>query len=274
MDSPTRSAPTDQVVVNLIYHIEEELACAAVMIRHHDTGAIKDNKLVKIVPWVWQGGKNGGVAKVTLMLTVDEKTTIAPGLSASAFRPNNVTVFKSGNIVTSQQFSLGIGASGSVDANRQITTDYTFSIVDDLLSWKPAGGGFDTASNCDEETGAVKEPRVGAMIEGDLKIADSFYDLVIPYLARGAGKPITQTEPPDTLQTTIIFTLNGSGTASPFWKLVPVSYGSSSTPFLTAARNSTDEVIVTFGPAGSATSTAHNITKANSGAAAVGASGP
>ena len=276
MQSPLRPSPTSEVVLNIIYHVQEELACAVYAIKQHDRGRLENNKIIKDVPWLLETGAKAGVAKVTLTLTVDDKTTIAPSLSDTALYPNKITSFThGGNIVSPQSFSLGIGVSGSAEANRKISTDYTFSIRDDLLNFK--NSNFDIVEDCDENTGALKLPTTGAMISGDLRIADSFLGLLGYYTAQtqnnGANQPLGKALPPDTLQTDITFTLNGSGSVSPFWKLVPISPGSSTLPLLAASRNSIDEVLVTLGPNTPATATAHNITKANSGGAAVGSGG-
>jgi hypothetical protein len=46
--------------------------------------------------------------------------------------------------------------------------------------------------------------------------------------------------------------------------LIPTSINSATSPLFTAGRTATDDVIITLGPKGQSTQTAHNIAKAGS----------
>lgn len=58
-------------------------------------------------------------AQLTLTLTVDEKTTLNPGVTLNKVLPNAVVSFPNGNVTTSQLDSLGLGGGLSADATRK-----------------------------------------------------------------------------------------------------------------------------------------------------------
>jgi len=201
---------------------------------------------------------------------------LAPSLTDTNVLSSSVAHFANGGAVTTpRSASLGLGANLSADATRVIKADYTFSFKDDLLADPKALG-----QNCNPDTGAFlassRFAPAGAMIDGDLKLADTFVALLTP-MQIGAQPGLTFAKkggkPPDVLQSDVTFVVDASGSAAPSWKLVPVSYQSGASPLFAAAHNSTDEVLVTIGANTPATTTAHNIGKANSAIAqAVGGS--
>lgn len=257
IQSPLRSADTDQIIVNIVLHVKHELECVAYALKINDTGYVRNGKTIKNLPWL-----NKAVAKVTLNLTVDEKTSLAPSLASTKIFPNNVTTFaQGGNVTTGQSFTLGVSGNFSAEANRKLSTDYTYSMQNDLLADEST-----LAKVCDAMTGARTKPNTGMLIDGDLKIGDSFIGMLKPYLINNPqlGATTDTATAPDTLQVDITFTLDGSGTIGPMWKLVPVSYFPGATSLATADRHAIDEVIVTIGAKGPATDKAHDIAKQGS----------
>lgn len=64
--------------------------------------------------WLWNWS-----AQITLTLTVDEKSALAPGLSLSKLLPSLTNRFPNGTSLTSgQSVGIGFGASAAADANR------------------------------------------------------------------------------------------------------------------------------------------------------------
>ena len=107
MQSPLRPIDTDQLVVNIVAHVKNELRCTAYALKVNDTGYMVKAKIIKNLQWL-----DSAVAKVTLNLTVDEKTVIAPGLSDTTIYHNNVTTFAhGGNVTTGRSFILGLGGN-------------------------------------------------------------------------------------------------------------------------------------------------------------------
>lgn len=257
VQSPLRRAPTDQVVVNIVLHVKHELECVAYALKINDTGYRQGNATVKNLPWL-----DHAVAKVTLNLTVDEKSSFSPSLQRTTIFENSVSTFAHGGDVTSgQSFTMGLSGSLSAEANRKLSADYTYSVPDDLLHDNDY-----VASHCDAMTGALKKPYAGLMINGDLKIGDSLVGLLKPNLInnRPLGVTVDTSNAPDTLSADVTFTADASGSLGPTWTLSPVSYFPNQIPLTAASRNTIDEVIVTIGASGAATDRAHDIAKAGS----------
>jgi hypothetical protein len=63
-------------------------------------------------------------AQLSLTLTVEEKTTLSPGVTLNKVLPNATTVFPSGNITTPQLDTVALGASGSSDATRKAVVSW------------------------------------------------------------------------------------------------------------------------------------------------------
>ena len=202
---------------------------------------------IKNLPWL-----DNAIAKVTLTLTVEEKSTVSPSLTD-----------------TFRAFSIAFGGSASADATRKIGSNYTFSFKDDLLYNEQV-----LSDSCNPETGAIRPNSIlassGVLVDSDLKLGDTFVGLLKPRII--ASQPnLLFSKPgkmvPDVLQSDVTFVVSATGSVAPMWKLTPVSYQSGSNPLWSASRNSTDEVLVTIGANTPDTTTAHNIGKANSAVA-------
>jgi hypothetical protein len=106
------------------------------------------------IEWLQKWG-----ATVSMKITVDEKSTLAPGLSYNSPMENIISTFsRGGNVTTPQSFTFGVGASVSSDATRieNLSFYYPFS---DLLA-----EGTITKDDCRKVSPAT--------IEADLKIDD------------------------------------------------------------------------------------------------------
>jgi len=161
-------------------------------------------------------------AKVSLILTVDEKGSLNPGFSLT--EPHSAPA-------KGQLFSLSGGIGASADATRKETIGFTFSIPD-LLKERQI------TNQCANEN--------GVLIHSDLKIAD--FVQVKSNLAKIPGTipgPYTAF----TYQATFIVTY--SGNITPTWKLVRFTANPGSN-FLTASRMRTNDLVITFAPLTSA----------------------
>jgi hypothetical protein len=204
------------------------------------------------VPWLEKWGTT-----VTLTITAQEQGGVNPGVSIIRPLENSVRAFPvGGNVLSAQSFSLGIGASGSANATRTETVQFTY-VNRDLMAYArkyPGCNGYQD----------------GVMINGDLKIKQFIYDKSLiaglgnanavyyvydkngkvvldkdgnPKLAKDAnGWPLY-----NTFTEEIIFVASLGGNITPTWKFATSTYNSSSN-FITAQRTYTNDLIMTIGP--------------------------
>ena len=186
--------------------------------------------------WLWKWG-----ATVSMKIMVDEKSTLAPGISFNSPMENVINTFRfGGNVTTPQLFSFGLGGSFSSDATRteNISFYYPFS---DLLAEGPISK--DACHNGPSGT-----------IDADLKIDDfvkSKYEAATTggLLLHKVGVPADGSVSPfETFTYEVQFIVTTSGNATPTWKLVHVSANPTG-PLLLLTRARTDDVIITMGEA-------------------------
>jgi hypothetical protein len=83
--------------------------------------ALKQQEDLELVPWL----KEWGTA-ITLSLTIEDQSGLAPGISAVTPLHNVVFPFPSGgNVVSPKSFSLSVGGTASVNALRTETIQFT-----------------------------------------------------------------------------------------------------------------------------------------------------
>lgn len=175
-------------------------------------------------------------AKISLKLTVDDTSTINPGLSISDPLHNAITHFShNGDVTTGQSLSLSLGGQGSAEATRQETLAFAFHIAD-LLKYDPLP---DAARDC---TGHGRVPVVG-----DLNIAE-----FIITKAGMAASPDTVPNngvisPFTVFSDQVTFIVTTSGSITPTWKLVHVTANTTS-PFFNVMRKRTQDITITMGP--------------------------
>jgi hypothetical protein len=165
---------------------------------------------------------NDWAAQITLNLTVDEKGIVAP----------------TANIIPIGQpvrwiFNLGLGASGSSEAQRVDKVSYIY-LVSDIRKWKcpdPRPNGF-------------------MLLTNDLKFKEWLYDAVALEVTHTANLPTDADGPNKSsiLYYEVKFDVATSGTVSPGWKLVNATINQTGT-FLTATRDRTHDLQITLGPA-------------------------
>jgi len=189
--------------------------------------------------------KNQG-ALVSLKLSVDEKSALSPTATLTKILPNAVTPFPvGGNVTTGQSFSLGLGASGSLDATRTETVAFTYSFAD-LLAERPIEG------RCENED--------GVQIQSDLKIgqfiADKMFLAAVPgtVIIGKNGKKKELKSPFSTFTYDAAFVATYGANITPTWKFVQASVNPTS-PLFNASRQRTNDVTITIGPTKPATKT-------------------
>jgi hypothetical protein len=191
-------------------------------------------------------------AQAILTLTVDEKTSVNPGVTLNTVLPNATTIFSNGNVTTPQSFSLGFGASGSAGATRKEMVAWFIDFKDftgrNALARAKAIGVADDSAPCSKEK--------GILIQSDLKLREWLYAVVLPTVPQDAfvddfkGALIAQAKASkkDVIAHEITFAVQYSANVTPSWKLVRVSANQGSSPLFGVQRSRTQNLLITMGP--------------------------
>jgi hypothetical protein len=184
--------------------------------------ALKQQEDLKLVPWLSRWG-----TAVTLSITVEDQSGLAPGISTIAPFQNVVFPFPTGgNVVSPQSFSVSVGGTASVNALRTETIQFTLK-NDEAIRLK----------NCNAS---------GVLIDGDLKIREFVFDKAVVAAAGNGAWNITR-PPYNSWTEEITFVSAYGGSATPTWKLARLTANTSSN-LLVAQRTNTNDLIITLGP--------------------------
>jgi hypothetical protein len=194
----------------------------------------------------WLVSKTWGTA-VTLTITAEDQSGLSPGLSFIRPLPNVISTFPvGGNVTSSQSFTLGVGGSGSVNATRTETIQFTF-VNSALLAFSK-----NYPSDCSDYS-------TGITIDGDLRIREFIYDKALIarlgnaslYVGKSTKDAAIAWKYPiyNTFTDTLNFVSILGANVTPSWKLAHFSDNPSSN-FITAQRTYTNQVIITIGPIG------------------------
>lgn len=188
------------------------------------------------IDWIRNWGAN-----VSMKVVVDEKSTLAPGLSFNSPMETVVSTFKSGGPVNSpQSFAFGLGASVSSQATRTENISFYYPFSDLLME------GHIEKPFCSEHPAAT--------IDADLKIDEflrSKYEAATTggLLLHKVGVPADGSISPfETLTYEVQFIVSQGANATPTWKLIRISANPTG-PLLALTRSRTDDIIMTFGEA-------------------------
>jgi hypothetical protein len=174
-------------------------------------------------------------AQVTLTLVVEDQSALNP----------NASFLQTFGLKGAESFTFGIGASGSANATRTETIQFTYPNKE---LWREAliDARHPEHNNCDTF-------QKGIMIDSNLKIGQFIYDkAVVANGIYGYGK-----QPFSQLQFTINFVASYSGNITPTWKFTTTTVNGSGT-LLSATRTDTDTVIITLGQLTPDTKALHN----------------
>ena len=161
-------------------------------------------------------------AKTTLTLTIDEKSTLSPGLTF----PRDV-------------FTLALGGSLAGDATRVQTISWFFDFRDFYVP--PAKrNGRDDDTPC--------QRTYDLPIEGDLQIYESVYSGAKTARIPGSvSQPFKTGGPLDLIEHHVTFDVTFGGNITPSWKFVNVTANTDGT-FFSASRDRKDDLLITMGP--------------------------
>lgn len=229
------------------------------MMPNPDTGVPIGRKLRWLDTWI---------ADLILTITVDERSSLSPGLTTTALIEPEASTFRNRlSFATQKNFSLGLGATGSTTATRKDVLEWLidFSEFTDPGSLALARQARDQVRKANGGRGVPRSVIVGcdkqggSFIEGDLQIRDWLkgdavlavrnpqpgeapgpYEKALLAAAKSTKKSAMQHE--------ITFVLFYGGNITPSWKLLRVSANQGSTPFLAGQRTRTQDLILTIGP--------------------------
>jgi hypothetical protein len=257
-------APKVTGTAQIEYEIEERVFCElSVAVKEASRYFVEEDKAGHGKFSVIQNGlfpPNWG-AQVALSLQVDESSALNPGLTLNQIIPNAVKVFGpggAGTVVAGQSFNLGLGGTVSSAATRIDKFNPYWSIADLM---KP----FESNSSCFTKndpfvrlsiTPARSSPLI---IDSDLKIKDwligaMFVNNILPS-SKGSG--VGGGPKPESVSLEIKFIIVTSGDVTPSWKLIRFSANTGSSPFFSAGRTRTHDLIITIGPDNTQTNNSH-----------------
>lgn len=182
-------------------------------------------------PWLKEWG-----AQVSLKVTVDENSTIAPSLGYKQPRSTILNYFQSGDVMGARSSTLGVSASVTADATRieGIQTYFYFPTLipeyaSDSEPCKPDGRYF---------------------IAGDLKIDDFMTNKVRLAQVNGLLEPKNgpNSAPLDAFTYEVTFVLTTSAGINPAWFLTRISIDPGSGNLFGGTRKKTNDLIITIGP--------------------------
>jgi len=203
-------------------------------------------------------------AQSILTITVDEKSSLNPGVTFTPPMAPAVTQFPPNlTVTTPQSFSLGLGASASADATRKETLSWLIDfkrftdknslararvLRDQIYELAAISGGEPVAMLCNQQH--------GTLVQGDLKLKEWLYAATTPTFVRNGvasdyAKGLqaeAKASKKDVIAHEITFVILYSGNITPSWKLLRVSANTGSQPLLGAQRSRTQDLIISMGP--------------------------
>jgi hypothetical protein len=252
MTLSTDPVSTPNLLNGIITHIKAELECAVVRLYNDDQFRAKQTHNPPSLAWL-----ASGVGKASITLTADEKSIFNPTAIYLQNFPAITQNFLNKSVATTpRNFGLTGGVNVSSDATRVIQVDYSFDFSKDFFG--------DPKLKRSDEVKYLCSPYSGVFMDGDLKIYDSFNAILTPYQEYPNNKSEDTkfvSGSSSTMQTHITFIVAGTGSITPAWKLVPVSFNVNSNPFYQSGRTRTDDVIITIGKKAPEVAQAHDITK-------------
>jgi hypothetical protein len=248
MELSNETYPTLRLVNNIVDHVKDELGCAIVGLIDDDRDRMKGGK-PSAYPWL-----SKATGKVSLKLTVDEKSALGAGLTYSDFFTNAVSTIGKTVITTPRSFALGANISGSSEAQRVDNSDYTLNIEAVFVKDPKYQRGGDACTYLTHFD--------GVFTDSNLQIKDWLQSRLELY---AIDPDVKSSSVPDTLTTEITFTVAYGGNATPSWHLVPTSYNTAANPFLGLSRSRINDIIITIAQTPELAAQAQNIQKLNSG---------
>jgi hypothetical protein len=188
-------------------------------------------------------------ADVLFQFTIDEKSSVNPGVALTPPLPNATVKFPGGvSTSTPQSKSFGFGAQLSSEGYRQDKLHALYRIAD-LVGPEKTLPGKDQIAAVDCLTGG--NPDATLFLQSDLKFYEWLRSVMNVQVRREADLQIKNSfANQGVVVHDVKFEIVSSGNFTPSWKLVRVSANTGSSLFFSAGRDRTQEVIITLGPLG------------------------
>jgi hypothetical protein len=239
---------TAQVMVDaIVSHVNCEIQTAVQFLLLDDIDAARAAEGFGLKPGRSVAWLEGWAAQVTLTITIDERTGLAPDL---VYTP-------------SQVFSLGLAGAASAEATRKDTLSWLVDfrklaspaslsgarVLKDQLDQAARATGSAPANPCTRNG--------GVLIESDLKLKDWLYAAVTPAFVRDGAVPdyvlslVNQAtaSKKDVISHQVTCIVSYGGEITPAWKLTRVLINQGPGPLLGAERTRTQDLTITMGPA-------------------------
>jgi hypothetical protein len=223
MDEHVKAGPQQWLTEqHLIYHIQCQLAMA-----------VKDAKKFSAdnadkAKWLDNWG-----AQISLVLAVNNKDDVAPGLSLNHPLANAITAFsKNGDVTTPRSRTVGLGFNWSADATRTETIGFFYS--------------FKQLAEADIDTDKCKTSQ-GPYLSSDLKITDFLMKGLDMSFQPDALFAKSGESPYQTFTYEVKFIVTTGGNLNPGWTLLRVSVDPTGSLYA-LSRIHTDDLTITMGP--------------------------
>lgn len=174
-------------------------------------------------------------AKISLKITVDEKITLAPGVTITDPMRNAVSQF---NVTYPQSFSASAGLVASSQATRVETIAFNYAFKELLKKPLPPD------KNC-------KNQIARKIVLSDLKIRDFIVNKVYVANYPDAVSKDSGGAPYSVFSDQITFIVTYGWNATPVWKLMRVT-ASATSPLYNATRTRAHDIVITLGQKGAA----------------------
>jgi hypothetical protein len=219
---------------NVVAHIYCELSYGLAL-AYYNVKTLSGQKLAWLNDWG---------TSATLTITAVDQSGLNPGLSLTNPLENSIKFFPvGGNVTTPQSFSLSMGGSGSANATRTETIQFTY-LNSQLLSH---ARNFHLLELQEQGKEPCQTTPGGFRIESNLKIWQFIYDKAVIAATGNASDRDPRLPLYNTFTEDLTFVASLGGSITPTWKFARVSVNPTA-PFLSASRSSTNELIVTLGP--------------------------
>jgi hypothetical protein len=219
-DFPATPGDGQLLVQGIVNSVHCEVSNAVRWVIDHDKENAKRDGRKRATEWLEPWG-----ARITLQLTVEEKSTLNPN---AVWMPHSPA---------SAIFTLGGGASVTAVATRIEKLNFFWTVAE---LYRRAG--------C--TPGIQQGNATSLLIQSDLKLTQWLQDQVSPVASGEVFQPVkTDTIlKQDVLSHEVKFQLTTSGNITPAWKLTRATVNQSGT-FFSTSRDRTHDLTVTFGPA-------------------------
>jgi hypothetical protein len=234
---------TDDKIRLVVRQVECELRRAVQLIESEDIKRAREglNNGARRLQWL-----EGWVVDVALLLTIEEKSALSPGISINTPLRDATSFFAAGSTVTTpQSYAFGIGGQFSSDAYRQDKLHIPYRVADLVGPEKllpPPKVIIERPCVTGENANA------SLFLQSDLQIYEWLNGIANLQLREQADLRVANAFASDGVMShQVKFEIVSEGNLTPVWKLVRVS-PNTNTPFFDARRDRTQDLIITLGP--------------------------